>query len=98
LRAFILHSTQCELAGVLDVGQHRLAGHISRRQLYHARFDSLDLKKVEAVSRAGQGPGEFLFNLGGMAIVKAGADHPPARPGGPSWWPMTGIRTGRLIC
>ncbi|WP_417388540.1 FG-GAP repeat domain-containing protein [Gimesia sp.] len=53
-------------------------GTISRRQLYHARFDSLDLKKVEAVSRAGQGPGEFLFNLGGMAIVNAGADHPPA--------------------
>lgn len=53
-------------------------GNITRRQLYHAKFDSLDLNKVEAVSRAGKGPGEFLFNLGGMAIVNAGVDHPPA--------------------
>ncbi|QDT94247.1 FG-GAP repeat domain-containing protein [Gimesia algae] len=53
-------------------------GNITRRQLYHAKFDSLNLKHVETVSRVGQGPGEFLFNLGGMAIVNPGADQPPA--------------------
>ncbi|WP_417391524.1 FG-GAP repeat domain-containing protein [Gimesia sp.] len=53
-------------------------GNITRRQLYHVIFDSLDLKKVETVSRAGQGPGEFLFNLGGMTVVHLGENHPPA--------------------
>ncbi|MFK7777798.1 MAG: VCBS repeat-containing protein, partial [Gimesia sp.] len=53
-------------------------GNIVRRELYHAKFDSLNLKKLESVRRVGQGPGEFLFNLGGMTIVNLGQDRPPA--------------------
>lgn len=53
-------------------------GNIIRRELYHAKFDSPDLDHLESVERAGTGPGEFLFNLGGMTIVHLGDDHAPA--------------------
>lgn len=53
-------------------------GNITRRELYHAKFDSVNLDKIEAVRRVGQGPGEFLFNLGGMTIINMGQAHSPA--------------------
>jgi hypothetical protein len=52
-------------------------GNIHRRSLYHARFDSLKLKKIELVERASQGPGEFLFDCWGLTTAKLGKDQPP---------------------
>lgn len=53
-------------------------GNIIRRILFHAQFDSPKLKKIEAVHRTGKGPGEFLFNVGGMSVINLGKNHPPA--------------------
>ncbi|MCA9016510.1 MAG: VCBS repeat-containing protein, partial [Planctomycetaceae bacterium] len=53
-------------------------GNIIRRILYHAKFDSLNLEKMESVERVGQGPGEFLFNLGGMTVTHLGQGQSPA--------------------
>lgn len=50
-------------------------GNIVRRKLYHARFDTPSMKKIESVTRAKKGPGEFLFNVGGMSIVNLGKGH-----------------------
>ncbi|MEA1950824.1 MAG: VCBS repeat-containing protein [Planctomycetota bacterium] len=53
-------------------------GGIPRRKLFHARFDKPKLGKTEIVNRIGRGPGEFLFSLGGMTVVKLGENRPPA--------------------
>ncbi|MES2791017.1 MAG: VCBS repeat-containing protein [Planctomycetota bacterium] len=53
-------------------------GGIHRRMLYHARFDNLELKQVEKVSRASTGPGEFLFEQYGLALAQLGAEQPLA--------------------
>ena len=46
--------------------------------MYHARFDSLQLKQTELVHRAAEGPGEFLFSVPSMDILNLGDGHPPA--------------------
>ncbi len=52
-------------------------GEIPRRMMHHIRFDSLDLKEAEVAHRTGEGPGEFLFSVGGMDILNLGDDRAP---------------------
>ena len=53
-------------------------GNIHRRMLFHTRFDSLSLTKVEVTERASTGPGEFLFEAWGMTVANHGSDRPRA--------------------
>ena len=53
-------------------------GKIPRRILYHARFDTLKMERIETVYRVGKGDGEFLFDQMGMAIVHLGDGRPAA--------------------
>lgn len=52
-------------------------GNIPRLSLFHAEFDSIRMESVTRLDRASNGPGEFLFSLGGMAILNLGPGHPP---------------------
>ena len=52
-------------------------GNIPRSALYHASFDSIRMGALTRLARASDGPGEFLFSTGGMAVLNLGADHPP---------------------
>lgn len=52
-------------------------GNIPRLALYHACFDSIRLGSLQTLARAADGPGEFLFSVGGMAVLDHGPDHPP---------------------
>jgi hypothetical protein len=52
-------------------------GNIPRLSLYHARFDSIRMESLQELTRASDGPGEFLFSMGGMAVLHLGDDHPP---------------------
>lgn len=53
-------------------------GNLHRRMLYHARFASMKLDKVEVIERASSGPGEFLFEAWGMTVANYGPDRPRA--------------------
>ena len=53
-------------------------GNIPRWMLYHAVFDSLGLGQILSLDRAGTGPGEFLFSVGGMTVVDLGRGRPTA--------------------
>lgn len=53
-------------------------GNIPRLMLYHAQFDSPRLGQTLAVHRVSEGPGEFLFSVGGMTVVELGKDRPTA--------------------
>lgn len=52
-------------------------GNIPRLSLYHARFDSIRMESLEELTRASDGPGEFLFSIGNMAVLDLGDDRPP---------------------
>lgn len=52
-------------------------GNIPRLSLYHAAFDSIRMETLQRLARASDGPGEFLFSMGGMAVLNLGAEHPP---------------------
>lgn len=52
-------------------------GNIPRLALYHAAFDSIQMERLRRLDRASDGPGEFLFALGGMAVLNLGPDHSP---------------------
>ncbi len=53
-------------------------GKIPRKLFYHVRFTSPALDQVETLARAGEGPGEFLFDQSGLAVVRLGKDRAQA--------------------
>src|SRR5690606_26226429 len=52
-------------------------GNIPRLALYHAAFDSVHMQSLKRLARASDGPGEFLFSMGSMAVLDLGSDRPP---------------------